>query len=147
MTSKQEAATIPKKINNKKQPKLIQKQQHENTILKYTTNKTTPANQTKQQVPQQQQVEPTKMAVMIKGELITDMNSFLRKKKAERDRKILEKSNPPKTKSKIPPIVTPPHIASSASATPNNAPQNLVERESGAKQCNNISRWLKTQQR
>ena len=93
-----------------------------NSILKYTTKTQQPtqehnneqeqheAQQQQNQSPKQQQNEPIKMAVKVKGVLITDMNEFLRKKKAERDRKFLEKNHPSKMKSCVPPTLNHPTV-------------------------------------
>ena len=84
------------------------------------------------------------MAVKIKGKLVTDLKSYLEEKRAEREGKFLEKRNPPKLKSGFPrPFEKPPLNSSSAKATPNNATQDNIERESGAIQPKNMVKWTK----
>ena len=126
----QEAATMPKTTTNTKKTKPKQ-QPNNNSILKYLANQTTTSNQQNKQPPQQQQVDPAKMTLKIKGKLVTDLKSYLEEKRAEREGKLLEKRNPPKLKSGFPrPFEKPPLNSSSAKATPNNATQDKIERES-----------------
>ena len=108
----QENPTTKPKMGEKS-TKIDKKQnQNENKITKCTTKQTTPKQYNNKQENKQQEsnsskhpVEPTKMAVKIKGTLITDMNDFLRKKKAERDRKFLAEKHPSKLRSSVPPAV------------------------------------------
>ena len=112
--------------------------------MKYTTttnNSTTKQNQQtdqkQQQNAKQNNIEPTKMAVKIKGKLITDMNQFLQMKKAERDRKLLTKTHPPNLSQSVPPtILHPTHHPSSA--------QSKIESESSAANCK-VARWQEYQ--
>ena len=141
-TQQQETATTSQKPVRK--PTKHNQKPLENTILKYTTTTNHSTTQQNQQTDQKQQQnakqnnnEPTKMAVKIKGKLITDMNQFLQMKKAERERKFLAKTHPPELSQSVPPtIFHPTHHPSSA--------QSKKESESSAAN-SKILRWQEDQ--